>query len=140
MFHTIVIGSDGSDSAALAVRSAADLVATAGGHLHVVTVRDDQWQSDGSGDGHHWTNPEQDSRDALDAAVRIAGAAGANVSTHSPHGDPATAIIRVAHEVHADLIVVGNRGMRSSSRFAAASVPGRLALHAPCSVLIVRTT
>jgi nucleotide-binding universal stress UspA family protein len=126
VFHTIVIGSDGSDSAALAVRSAADLVATAGGH--------------GSGDGNHWTNPEQDSRDALDAAVRIAGAAGANVSTHSPHGDPATAIIRVAHEVHADLIVVGNRGMRSSSRFAAASVPGRLALHAPCSVLIVRTT
>ncbi len=142
MYRTIVTGSDGSDSSAIAVQSAAELVAAIGGHLHVVTVSDDAKTNGGLGTslGQRWTDPEQDSRDALSAAVRIADAAGASVSTHSPHGDPASAIIRVANEVHADLIVVGNRGMRSASRFAAESVPGRLALHAPCSVLIVRTT
>jgi nucleotide-binding universal stress UspA family protein len=142
MYRTIVTGSDGSDSSAMAVRSAAELVAAIGGHLHIVTVSDDQKIAGGIGSsaGHMWTDPEQDSRDALSAAVKIADAAGVSVSTHAPHGDPASAIIRVANEVHADLIVVGNRGMRSASRFAAESVPGRLALHAPCSVLIVRTT
>jgi nucleotide-binding universal stress UspA family protein len=141
MYRTIVTGSDGSDSAAIAVQSAAELVAAIGGHLHVVTVSDDHHQSSDLAPGEQrWADPEQDSRDALSAAVRIADAAGAIVSTHSPHGDPASAIIRVANEVHADLIVVGNRGMRSASRFASESVPGRLALHAPCSVLIVRTT
>jgi nucleotide-binding universal stress UspA family protein len=141
MYRTIVIGSDGSDSSAIAVQSAAELVAAIGGHLHVVTVSDDQKHGGGlSSLAQQWADPEQDSRDALSAAVRIADAAGAAVSTHSPHGDPASAIIKVANEVHADLIVVGNRGMRSASRFAAESVPGRLALHAPCSVLIVRTS
>jgi nucleotide-binding universal stress UspA family protein len=142
MYRTIVTGSDGSDSSAIAVQSAAELVAAIGGHLHVVTVSDDPKSADEIGPlaGQMWTDPEQDSRNALSAAVRIADAAGANVSTHMPHGDPAAAIIRIATEVHADLIVVGNRGMRSASRFVGESVPGRLALHAPCSVLIVRTT
>jgi nucleotide-binding universal stress UspA family protein len=135
VYRTIVTGADGSESAALAVRSAAELAATVGAILHVVTVSDDLRDGD-----PRWNDPVRDCQEALDGAVRIANAAGARVSTHRPHGEPAAAIIRIATEVHADLIVVGNRGMRSSSRFAADSVPSRLAIHAPCNVLIVRTT
>ncbi len=136
MFATIVTGVDGSDSAALAVHSAAALAAAVGGHLHVVTVLDDL------SPGHsirQWSDPAQDSADALAAAVRIADASGVTVTTHRMTGDPATAIIRAATEVHADLIVVGNRGLRSTSRFASDSVPSRIVLHSPCSVLIIRT-
>jgi nucleotide-binding universal stress UspA family protein len=141
MFKTIVTGSDGSTTAALAIQSAAELVAVGGGHLHVVNVSDDpQDFGEFAPSVHRWTDPERDSREAIDVAVRIAKAAGVEISTYTPTGDPAAAIIRIATEVHADLIVVGNRGVRSSSRFVGESVPGRLALHAPCSVLIVRST
>jgi nucleotide-binding universal stress UspA family protein len=55
-------------------------------------------------------------------------------------GDPAEAILDVAEEEGADVVVLGNRGMRGGKRFFLGSVPGRVAHHAPCSVLIVHTT
>jgi nucleotide-binding universal stress UspA family protein len=50
-------------------------------------------------------------------------------------GDPAEALIAVAEDHDANLLVVGNRGMSRASRFP----PGQRAHHAPCNVLIVRT-
>jgi nucleotide-binding universal stress UspA family protein len=46
----------------------------------------------------------------------------------------------VAEETGADLIVVGNKGMTGAERFLLGSVPNKVSHHAPCSVLIVRTT
>ena len=40
----------------------------------------------------------------------------------------------------ADLIVVGNKGMTGAKRFLLGSVPNKVSHHAPCSVLIIRTT
>ena len=45
-----------------------------------------------------------------------------------------------AEEKNADLIVVGNRGMTGASRFVLGSVPNKVSHHAPCSVMIVRTS
>ena len=62
-------------------------------------------------------------------------------STSSPReGDPADAILDVAEERDADLIVVGNKGMTGAKRFLLGSVPNKVSHHAPCSVLIIRTT
>jgi nucleotide-binding universal stress UspA family protein len=58
---------------------------------------------------------------------------------HAVEGDPAEAIIKTAEKVHADLIVVGNRGMRGVRR-ALGSVPNTVAHGAPCSVAIIDTT
>ena len=55
-------------------------------------------------------------------------------------GDPADAILDVAEQVNADLIVVGNKGMTGAKRFLLGSVPNKVSHHAPCSVIIIRTT
>ncbi len=62
------------------------------------------------------------------------------MSTHAREGDPADAILEVAEQTDADLIVVGNKGMTGARRFLLGSVPNKISHHAPCSVYIVRTT
>ena len=66
--------------------------------------------------------------------------AGVDVETHAREGDPADAILDVAEEENADLIVVGNKGMTGAKRFLLGSVPNKVSHHAPCSVMIIRTT
>ena len=65
---------------------------------------------------------------------------GITVSTSARQGNPADAILDVAEEEGANLIVVGNKGMAGARRFLLGSVPNKISHHAPCSVLIVRTT
>ena len=62
------------------------------------------------------------------------------MQTHVVASDPADALVSVATEVQADLLVVGNRGMSGLKRFVLGSVPNRIAHHAPCNLLIVHTT
>ena len=72
--------------------------------------------------------------------VRIGSAGRAkNFTTHALPGDPAKALLTVANEVGADLIVVGNKGMKGKGRFPG-SVPNDIAHQAPCDVLVVRST
>ena len=59
-------------------------------------------------------------------------------NTYAREGDPADAILDVAEERGADLIVVGNKGMTGAKRFLLGSVPNKVSHHAPCSVLIIR--
>jgi len=73
-------------------------------------------------------------------ASGLAREAGIEATGHAREGDPADAILDVAEETGADLIVVGNKGMTGVSRFLLGSVPNKIAHHAPCDVLIVRTT
>ena len=61
------------------------------------------------------------------------------VFTHAKVGNPADAILDVAEEVNADLIVVGNRGIDAKSRFILGNVPSRVVHHAPCSTYVVNT-
>ena len=62
------------------------------------------------------------------------------MQTHAIEGEPAEAILDAAEKTEADLIVVGNKGMTGARRFLLGSVPNNVSHHAPCSVLIVRTT
>jgi nucleotide-binding universal stress UspA family protein len=84
-------------------------------------------------------NPREDVDNALERAEGIAGE-GIEISLHARQGAPADAILDVAEEVSADLIVVGNKGMTGARRFLLGSVPNRISHHAPCAVLIIRTT
>ena len=85
-------------------------------------------------------NPREDVDATLrDAAERVEDA-GVEVRTFAREGDPADAILDVAEERGADLIVVGNKGMTGAKRFLLGSVPNKVSHHAPCSVLIIRTT
>ena len=85
-------------------------------------------------------NPREDVEVTLEAAAAVAREAGVTVNVYPRQGDPADAILDVAEEQNADLVIVGNKGMTGAKRFLLGSVPNKVSHHAPCSVLIIRTT
>jgi nucleotide-binding universal stress UspA family protein len=121
------------------------LAALCGGHLHIATVAPRipvLVAPDMVVASNEWGEASAESaRLALEGATAIAAEAGAGaVTTHSLGGDAADALLSLCDEVHADLLVVGNRGMQGARRFLLGSVSSRCAHHADCSVLIVQTT
>jgi nucleotide-binding universal stress UspA family protein len=140
VFETVVVGADGSETAAEAVRTAIDLVKLTGGRLHVVTAYRHE-QLSGARDAE--TPGSLGSRDLAESVVADhvsrARAAGIESEGHARSGDAANAICDVATDVGADLIVVGNKGMTGMRRVLG-SVPNSVAHHAPCDVLIAFTT
>ena len=147
MFTRIVVGTDGSETAAEAVRQAVDLAKLAGAQLSIVSAyepvprrRIEGEQQEAPADVQHEIGPREDVNLILDAAAAEAKKAGIEVQTHPVEADPADAILNVAEETDADLIVVGNKGMTGARRFLLGSVPNNVSHHAPCSVIIVRTT
>ena len=147
MFRSIVVGTDGSETAAKAVRQAAELARSVGGVLEVVSAYEPvaasrlrRERSEAPEDVQWMVNAREDVEASLQAAVAEAEAIGVQCNTYARQGDPADAILDVAEERHADLIVVGNKGMTGAKRFLLGSVPNKVSHHAPCSVLIIRTT
>ena len=147
MFTRIVVGTDGSETAAEAVRQAVDLAKLAGATLSIVSAfepvserRVAGEQQDAPTDVQYEIGPREDVNLVLDAAAAAAKQEGIEVQTHPVEGNPADAILAVADETNADLIVVGNKGMTGARRFLLGSVPNNVSHHAPCSVIIVRTT
>ncbi len=147
MFTRIVVGTDGSETAAEAVRQAVDLAKLAGAQLSIVSAfepvskrRLEGEQQDAPPDVQYEIGPREDVNLVLDAAAAVAKKEGIEVQTHPVEGAPSEAILNVAEETKADLIVVGNKGMTGARRFLLGSVPNNISHHAPCSVIIIRTT
>ncbi len=148
MFGRIVVGTDGSDTASQAVREAVELAKAADAKLDIVTAFEpipaqrlrDEGKADVPGDVQYAFNPNEDANVTLDNAAGPARNEGLEVNTHAREGDPADAILDVAEEIKADLIIVGNKGMTGAKRFLLGSVPNKVSHHAPCDVMIVRTT
>ena len=147
MFSSIVVGTDGSETANEAVRQAVDLAKSVGAKVQLVSayepvpnqrIREEKTQAP---DDVQWSiNPREDVDGTLEDAAEIAEKAGVPVERFARQGDPADAILDVAEETKADLIIVGNKGMTGARRFLLGSVPNKVSHHAPCSVLIIRTT
>jgi nucleotide-binding universal stress UspA family protein len=147
VFTRIVVGTDGSETAAEAVRQAVDLAKVTGAQLSIVSAyapvserRVKGEQSAAPADVQHEIGPREDVNLVLDAAAAQARKEGIEVQTHPVQADPADAILNTAEQVNADLIVVGNKGMTGARRYLMGSVPNNVSHHAPCSVIIVRTT
>ena len=146
MFRSIVVGTDGSETANEAVRQAAELAATLGARVHLVCVYEPlpsahagQGEGDVPSESGWVLRPREDVDATLAAAAAVFAAAGVEVDLYAQRGDPADAILDVAEERGADLIIVGNRGRTGAKRFLLGSVPNRLSHYAPCAVLIIRT-
>jgi nucleotide-binding universal stress UspA family protein len=147
MIGSIVVGTDGSDTAKEAVREATDLAKALGARVHLVSafepigegrLREERQQVP---DDMQWMiNPREDVDATLKDAAAGIESAGLEVEVYAREGDPADAILDVAEEQNADLIVVGNKGMTGAKRFLLGSVPNKVSHHAPCSVMIIRTT
>jgi nucleotide-binding universal stress UspA family protein len=146
VFATIVVGTDGSETASEAVRQAVELAARLGARLAIVTAYEPvpaarlrEEAREVPADLEWAINPREDVDATLREAAEASRAGGVETETYARQGDPADAILDVAEEQGADLIVVGNKGMTGARRFLLGSVPNRVSHHAPCSVLIVRT-
>jgi nucleotide-binding universal stress UspA family protein len=149
MFDVVVVGTDGSESADVALRQATALTALSAGTLHIVSVyRLVSHAAAGvAATAGAAVDVGQLNEGSAEEAERVCEQAGAQargqgvkVVVHVVAGDPADALVRVAQEVNADLLIVGNRGMSGKRRFVLGSVPNKVSHHSPCSLLIVDTT
>ena len=147
MFDRIVVGTDGSETAAEAVRTAIELAKLTNSKLEIVSayepIPQSQLRDEGegiSGDVSHTVNPREDVNLILERAAAQAKKEKVDVITHPREGEPADAILDVAEENKADLVLVGNKGMTGAKRFLLGSVPNKISHHSPCDVWIVHTT
>ena len=147
MFGSIVVGTDGSETANEAVRQATELAKAVGGRVNLVSafepvgnqrLREERQQV--PEDMQWMVHAREDVEATLSEAADQIREAGVEVETFSRQGDPADAILDVAEEKKSDLIIVGNKGMSGAKRFLLGSVPNKVSHHAPCSVMIIRTT
>lgn len=145
MADTIVVGTDGSDSAKRAVTEAVRMAKALDAQLHVVSayqpLRGARIEGAAEGAAKIWQPlPDSEVEAVLSEAGTAIRHAGVDATTHAVRqDDPADALIEVAQKVGATLIVVGSRGMHSAKRFVLGNVPNKVSHHARCSVLIVAT-
>jgi nucleotide-binding universal stress UspA family protein len=147
MIGSLVVGTDGSETAGVAVAHAIGLARAFGAQLSIVSAYEPvpEMPIRGSavtapGDLQWAINQLEEVLTLLEAAATDARGAGVEqVETFARVGDAADAILDVAEEQRCDLVVVGNKGMTGATRFLLGSVPNKVSHHAPCSVLIVRT-
>ena len=150
---SILVGTDGSETAGIAVTQAIELARSLGARLQIVSAYEPVPGPPGApgptagrvplAGSPEWTVHVRDEVLALLQSARADAEAGGvsaeAIETFARVGDAADAILDVAEEQGCDLIVVGHKGMTGATRFLLGSVPNKVSHHAPCSVLIVRT-
>jgi nucleotide-binding universal stress UspA family protein len=124
VYQKILVGTDGSGTAAKAVDRAVDVARAAGSTLTIFSA----------------ARREKAEQIVAEEAKRHASS-GVAIDTKVAEGEPAGALIEACRSGDYDLMVLGNRGMTGVTRFLRlGSVPNKVSHHLPCSVLIVKTT
>lgn len=138
---TILVGSDGSPESRDAIEYAGELARATNSKLHLVHI----------GLLSNYTNPDQmnsrqydrlktEARSRLDNEIEWAAEKDISINkTHLRMGRVDGELIRLAQEMDAGLIVVGNRGMGAIARILLGSDAESIVRHAPCPVIVVRT-
>jgi nucleotide-binding universal stress UspA family protein len=144
MDDSIVVGTDGSETAKQAVAEAVRLAKALGAHMHVVSayepMRGARVAGAPEGAAKVWQPlPDDKVESILSQAAAGVRLAGLEVTPHAVRKDPADAIIEVAEQVGATMIVVGSKGMHGARRLALGNVPNKVSHQARCNVLIVAT-
>jgi nucleotide-binding universal stress UspA family protein len=123
VFKHILVGTDGSKTAAVAVSRAVEVAKAVGAKVTIFSV--------GSA-ARAGRTVEEEAKKHADSGVTIA--------TETAEGDAAGTIVDRAEKGDVDLLVLGNKGMTGASRFFLGSVPNKVSHHTPVALLIVRTT
>ncbi len=123
MYRKVLVGSDGSQTAAKAVDRAVEVARAAGATLTILSAG----------------RPDKAAAVVAAEAARHAEA-GVSIDTRAVDDDPVAALVSTASDGY-DLLVVGNRGMTGVTRFLRlGSVPNKVTHQLPCSLLVVKTT
>src|SRR5207248_10780295 len=143
MGEQIVVGTDGSETAKVAVDEAVRLAKSLGAGVHLVSgykpLRGAKIAGAPEGAAKVWAPlPDSNVEAILSEAAAGVRMQDVQVETHALEGEPADALLKVAEKVGASMIVVGNRGMHGAKRMLG-SVPNAVSHNAHCNVLIVST-
>jgi nucleotide-binding universal stress UspA family protein/nitrite reductase/ring-hydroxylating ferredoxin subunit len=123
-YRTIVVGTDGSETARIAERTGAMLARAEGARLLLASAYAD--------------SPDR-AEELLERSVEAVRELSPNVEARTARGEAADALVGLAMAEQADLLVVGNKGMTGRVRILLGSVPDKISHNAPCDLLIVRT-
>jgi nucleotide-binding universal stress UspA family protein len=155
MISTVAVGTDGSPTAEEAVKQAAELARRFGAKLVLLSAFPGSQSSPAAIAGSAF--PGSRGSPAAIAGIELEWASssrahvrailersetalrqdGIECETRSAEGDPADVLVRLAAECEADLLVIGNKGMK---RRVLGSVPNRVTHKADCTVMVVKTT
>jgi len=140
MFDVIVVGANDSETARRAVEAAVGIAKMSGGTLHIVSAFEPKNLPRGDLPQELGLLSNEGEVDALLQELSfVAKAQGVEAILHKSAPPAADALIKYAEDVDADLLVVGNRGMKGVRRLLG-SVPNTVAHGAPCSVAIIDTS
>ena len=124
MYQRIIVGTDGSKTAAKAVERAVQLAGSSGATLTIMTAA-----------------KASKGQPVVDAAKAKYEDSGVTIETLVVDAEPVSALIDTAESGDYDLVVVGNKGMTGVRRFLdIGAVPNKLSHHLPTSMLVVRTS
>ncbi|MEY2435872.1 MAG: hypothetical protein QOF97_708 [Acidimicrobiaceae bacterium] len=145
-YRSVVVGTDGSDTAELAVRHAGKVAADNSARLVIVTAYEPHGdelvtKEAQAPEDMRWLLTDRVQAEAIANRGReIARELGATgIVAQAIAGSPPDVLLEAAHDFAADVIVVGSKGLTSSVRFVLGSVASSVSHHAPCDVLIVHT-
>ena len=146
-YQTVIVGTDGSESATRAVERAAAVAKDAGATLviitayHPMTKREQQQAKDVLGEESYKVSGSAPAEGVLQEAADRAREVGVQkVETEAAEGDPVDVLIAKVGDYKADLIIIGNRGLNSLAGRLLGSVPANVSHRAAIDVLIVHTT
>ncbi len=144
----ILVGTDGSEEAALALSTAADLAKSTNSELHIAYVFPTAVQRPFPNPitarpaevlEHELEEAMNQAQSFLDREVEQVKGEGVEVAdTHLTRGRPDTELVHLSEEIDAGLIVMGSRGLGGVRRALMGSVSDSVVRHAHCPVLVVR--
>jgi nucleotide-binding universal stress UspA family protein len=123
VYQHLLVGTDGSKTAAIAVDRAVEVARATGANLTIFSAG----------------RPDL-TKKVVDKEAARHSDSGVKIDTETAEGDAASALVDRAERGDIDLLVMGNKGMTGATRFLLGSVPNKVSHHAPVGVLIVRTT
>jgi nucleotide-binding universal stress UspA family protein len=143
-YRTVVVGTDGSDSSFRAVDRAAG-IAGADAKLIIASAylpqHEDTRAADALGQESYKVSGTAPIYAILkDAKERAHNAGAKNVEERPIEGAPVDALVKLAEDEKADLLVVGNVGLSTIAGRLLGSVPANVSRRAKVDVLIVHTT
>ena len=144
-YTTIVVGTDGSDSSLRAVDKAGQIASGSDAKVVVATAyfpqSEDQRAADVlKGEGYKMAGNAPIYAILREARDRAQAAGAKDVEEKAVIGAPVDALVDLAEEVNADLLVVGNVGLSTIAGRLLGSVPANVARRSKTDVLIVHTT
>lgn len=143
---TILVPTDFSENARNAFHRSCDLARQTGASIHLLHVQEESTLRTAVKEDLLGDSPDDEAVEAavnefnqrrLSEAIDGADHSGIHIESLTRRGDSKVVIIDYAREVHADITVVGRRGMSLIERVVG-SIAESIIRKSPCPVLVVR--